>query len=80
MLLKNEFRVGFADIRLENLAVATSRVVERPSRTSLNVNVYNPCAKLTIFVTAEARREKRLPPALNAPEPHRAICVWEINT
>ena len=30
----NEFRIGFVNIALENVAVAAARVVDRPSRSS----------------------------------------------
>ena len=52
----DEFRFGFVDIGLEDVAVAATRVVERPSRRDKkgvkNVDVYNTCAKLIIFVNA----------------------------
>ena len=80
MQTNDEFRIDLVDIGLESIAVAAARVCGY-----LPV-VIKVCLKTSMFiilmrnslccVNAEARNENPLPPALNAPEPHRASSVW----
>ena len=68
--MENVCGIRFMNIGLENDAVDAASVVEGPSRCSNK------------GVKGQKRRIKRLrvvfstPPALKAPEPHRASSVW----
>ena len=68
------FRIGSVDIGLENVAVASTRVADRPSRSSSKgaqmCRCFQLLSKLLIFVVAGARSAEELGVALSARGKH----------
>ena len=70
-------------MRLENVAVAVTRVVDRPPAAVIrgvkSVDVYTTIAKLVIFAFLDTRVLGKPSLALQSARTHRASSVWVFN-